>query len=107
GRATFLGAVTEFMVVRVDTSSNPAPDCSTEYRTSTFTTTGGDQITLAGPGQSCGIDTPHGTALDSWTVTGGTGTLAGATGSGVNRVNINEETVPVRSVTIFRGTVTP
>jgi hypothetical protein len=40
-------------------------------------------------------------------VTGGTGSLAGATGSGTNKANINTLTVPITSVTIFSGTLTP
>ncbi len=107
GQATILGAVTESMVVTVDTSSSPAPDCSSESRTSTLTTSTGDQVTLAGDGVDCGIDTAHGTAVDSWAVTGGTGSLAGATGSGTNTVSIHEKTVPITSVTIFSGTLTP
>jgi|SRR5579859_1402195 len=107
GHATILGAISESMVVTVDTSSAPAPDCFSESRASTLTTSAGDQVSLAGDGVDCGIDTAHGTAVDSWTVTGGTGNLVGATGSGTNTASIHEKTVPVTSVTIFSGELTP
>jgi hypothetical protein len=100
------------MVATVDTSSSPAPNCVNETRASTLTTASGDQITLTGPGVHCTLVNPqgtdvHNTSLDSWTVTGGTGSLAGATGSGTNSVNINPLTVLTTSVTIFSGTLTP
>jgi hypothetical protein len=107
GHATIVGDVTESMTVTVDTSSSPAPGCFSESRTSTLTTSAGDQVTQAGPGVDCGIATAHGTANDSWTVSGGTGSLAGATGSGTNTASIHEKTVPITSVTIFSGTLTP
>jgi hypothetical protein len=109
GRATHLGAVTESMVVTVDTvtASSLAPDCHVENRTSTLTAANGNQITLQGPGIDCGVDTAQGSAVDFWTVTGGTGRFYGATGSGTNRVTINELTVPVTSVTVFSGTLSP
>jgi hypothetical protein len=102
GQATSLGATRESLLVRVDTSSNPAPGCHTEVRTSILTAANGDQITLQGPGQSCGVGTPHGTAFDSWAVIAGTGRFSGATGSGTNSVSINGLST---AVTTFSGTI--
>src|SRR5438046_2113366 len=57
GHATHLGAVTESMVVTVDTQTG-APACgntggNAEVRRSTLTATNGDKITLEGPGYAC------------------------------------------------------
>jgi hypothetical protein len=107
GNATQLGAVRESLVVVVDTvaSSSLAPDCHVERPTSTLTAANGDQLTLEGPGLNCGIDTPQGTVVDLWTVTGGTGRFQGATGSGTKSATIDELTVPVTAVSTFSGTL--
>jgi hypothetical protein len=106
GQATHLGAINESMVVVVDNSStNPATDCQSEFRTSTLTAANGDQITLAGPGLHCALGAPQETGLDSWEVTAGTGRFAGASGTGTDSASIDAASTPVTSVTTFRGTI--
>ena len=107
GQATHLGAISESASVLVDLSTvDPVTTCSPEIRTSTLTAHNGDSITLQGPSvavRNCAGLTP--TWEDTWTVIGGTGRFAGATGSGANTVSINRTTTPVTSVTTFTGTI--
>ena len=107
GQATRLGRVTEYSVIVVDLSTaNPVTGCSDEIRTSTFTAANGHQITLEGSSvavRNCQDQKPS--WGDLWTVVGGTGRFAGATGSGTNSVTINRSMSPVTSVTTFTGAI--
>ncbi len=112
GQSTTLGPVTETVSIVADLASSPAPNCVNENRTSILTTASGDQVTFRGPGVACPQFNPqgmfvHNSALEQWSVTGGTGSLAGATGSGTDRNNIASMTTPVLSITIFEGTLAP
>jgi hypothetical protein len=111
GHATHLGAITESMVVRVDTSGGAGgvSGCPPEVRTSTLTAANGDQITLQGPGQACGPMVGIAIAHDSWTVIAGTGRFASTIGDGTNIATITRPLPPAQttSVTIFTGTISP
>jgi hypothetical protein len=103
GQATYLGRTSESSSPLVDTSTNPAPGCFSETRTTTLTAANGDQITLAGPGQVCFTSATTGSTFDSWTVTGGTGRFSGAQGSGTDSAAIDRTNG--NAVTIFSGTL--
>ena len=102
GRATHLGKTSEASAVVVELSSNPAPGCFMETRTTTLIAANGDEITMHHTGQVCFSPTT-GTALDSYVVTGGTGRYSGASGSGANSASIDR--VTGNAVTIFTGTL--
>jgi hypothetical protein len=81
GHATHLGDVSESALVVVDVNPADAVNgCAPETRTTTISAANGDQLTMTGTGLTrCpGSDE----ANDSFTITGGTGRFAGASGSG-------------------------
>ena len=102
GQATHLGKTSEASTVVVELSSNPAPGCFVETRTTTLTAANGDQMTMHHTGQVC-FSSTTGTALDSYVVTGGTGRYSGASGSGTNTASIDR--VTGNAVTTFTGTL--
>jgi len=102
GRATLLGKISEAATVVVDLSSNPAPGCSAEVRTTTITAANGDQITMQATGQVC-FGPTTGTASDAYVVTGGTGRYSGASGSGTDTASIDR--VSGNAVSTFTGTL--
>lgn len=104
GFSIHLGAITEQASVVVDL--NPADaqgGCAPELRTDTLTAANGDSITMTASGWSCPATSD---AHDTYTITGGTGRFAGATGSGAeyNTHTFTGPGIGVASV-VYDGTV--
>ena len=83
GQATHLGHTTETAAVVSSITIALPGGCNPESRTTTLTASNGDTLTLAATGTNCPASVPTmKTAFDNYTVTGGTGRFADASGSG-------------------------
>jgi hypothetical protein len=78
GEFLHLGTTSEVSTVDTNTSQPLGDGCFSETRTTTLTAANGDQLDLYATGVSC----PNNTSSDQWSVVGGTGRFAGASGSG-------------------------
>jgi hypothetical protein len=103
GEATQLGRTSESSSPLVDTSTNPAPGCFSETRTTTLTAANGDQLTLAGPGLDCNTSATTASTSDTWTVTGGSGRFTGAQGSGTDSASV--DLTNGNAVSVYTGTL--
>lgn len=90
GQATHLGKSTEIANVASYITITLPGGCNPESRTTTLTAANGDTLTLAATGTNCPTSVPTmKTAFDNYTVTGGTGRFAGASGSGTISATID------------------
>src|SRR3954469_16946835 len=92
GQGARLGRLQEASTVVSDlASTNPACPGGghRETRTTVLTAANGDQLTLVGPGFNCSTGATTATAADTFVVTGGTGRLSGASGSGTVTATID------------------
>jgi hypothetical protein len=106
GEATHLGKISEAALFIIDPASVPAPGCTTNTGSMTFTGANGDGITLALRGINCQLTPTIGLALSSYVVSGGTGRFSGATGSGTEIVHIDTSNAAFSTgVTNFSGTL--
>ena len=101
GQATHLGEVTEYASVRVDVNpSDVVNGCSPETRSTVLVANNGDEITMSATGWSCSATS---SARDSYVVSGGTGRVQGASGTGTD-YNVHDITTGV-AVTTFSGNI--
>jgi hypothetical protein len=105
GQANQLGKVTEAVSVTFDFSTSP---CSAiPIFTNTVRVASGDELFLVGSGEVC----PSGSSAKSsavrftWTVVGGTGMFAGASGSGIGWREFNPTPNPTE-INHYKGTLT-
>lgn len=90
GQATHLGNSTEVAAVVSEITIMLPGGCNPESRTTTLTAANGDTLMLAATGTNCPTSVPTmKTAFDNFTVTGGTGRFAGASGSGTISATID------------------
>jgi hypothetical protein len=106
GEATQLGKISEAALFIIDPASAPAPGCTTNTGTMTFTGANGDAITLALEGINCQVTPTTGRGTESYVVIGGTGRFSGATGSGTEIVHIDTSNPAFSTgITDFSGTL--
>ena len=106
GEATHLGKISEAALFTIDPASVPAPGCTTNTGTMTFTGANGDGITLALHGIGCQITPTTALAQESYVVISGTGRFSGATGSGTEIAQIDTSNPAFSTgLTDFRGTL--
>jgi hypothetical protein len=104
GTATHLGKATELINATIDsTNATPAHPCSVLNDTRILTAANGDQLFISGTGTAC--TDPNNpdleTATFTWTVTGGTGRFAGATGSGTETLGNTAGSISV----VYEGAI--
>ncbi len=88
GEATYLGHYTVTYEVKVDLPSGTGTGLSAHY-----VAANGDSLFAEGSGQATPTDTPNVfIVVETYTITGGTGRLAGATGSFTETRQVNIET---------------
>jgi len=104
GLASNLGIV-RYKASGVITGSNPTTGVITDTLTETLTAANGSTVTILCHQVATPVSSGVYNGIDQWTVTGGTGTFSGATGSGSGdtHVNLNQGTfAKVESGTITR-----
>lgn len=90
GQATHLGNSTEVAAVVSFITIVLPGGCNPESRTTTLIAANGDTLVLAATGTNCPTNVPTmKTALDHYSVTGGTGRFAATTGSGTFSATID------------------
>jgi len=82
GQASHLGKITESATIVSYLSTPLGGGCFPETRTTTLTAANGDELTLVAAGTNCATSPTTVVASDAYTVTGGTGRFAGASGGG-------------------------
>jgi hypothetical protein len=104
GLGTGLGIV-RYQASGVVTGENPATGVITDTLTETLTAANGSTVTILCHQVATPVSSGVYNGVDNWTVTGGTGTFSGATGSGSGgtRINLNQGTfAKVEAGTITR-----
>ena len=104
GLASYLGIVS-YKANGAIISDNPTTGVITDTLTETLTAANGSTVTIFCHQVATPISSGVYNGIDHWTVTGGTGTYSGATGSGVGdtHVNLNLGTF----AKVESGTITP
>jgi hypothetical protein len=106
GELRHLGRTTESGVASFNAVLFFTTGCSPETGTDTLTAANGDQVSLTFTGQVCATGPNSGQDTLTYTITGGTGRFAGASGTGslLSRFILTSPTAGT-SVSTFSGTI--